>query len=108
MKRAVLLFIQIMILITSTYKHLAVLCVFVDVSCVLSRDYRAGSQGGDGSRDREYPLSRQKSEEGSLPNSRYNSRPPTRSGSRPSTADSLRHSIGVCLHLPNLTIFKYF
>uniref|UniRef100_A0A8D0B320 LisH domain-containing protein ARMC9 n=1 Tax=Sander lucioperca TaxID=283035 RepID=A0A8D0B320_SANLU len=44
-------------------------------------------------RDREYPLSRQKSDEGSLPPSRYNSRPPTRSGSRPSTADSLRHSI---------------
>ncbi|XP_040897066.1 lisH domain-containing protein ARMC9 isoform X3 [Toxotes jaculatrix] len=56
-------------------------------------DYRAGSQGGEVSRDREYPLSRQKSEEGSLPPSRYNSRPPTRSGSRPSTADSLRHSI---------------
>lgn len=56
-------------------------------------DYRPGSQGGDGSRDREYPLSRQKSEEGSLPTSRYNSRPPTRSGSRPSTADSLRHGI---------------
>ncbi|CAK6968781.1 lisH domain-containing protein ARMC9 isoform X2 [Scomber scombrus] len=56
-------------------------------------DYRAGSQGGDGNRDMEYPLSRQKSEEGSLPTSRYNSRPPTRSGSRPSTADSLRHSI---------------
>ncbi|XP_037626409.1 lisH domain-containing protein ARMC9 isoform X1 [Sebastes umbrosus] len=52
-------------------------------------DYRSG----DGSRDREFPLSRQKSEEGSLPPSRYNSRPPTRSGSRPSTADSLRHSI---------------
>ncbi|KAG8003093.1 LisH domain-containing protein ARMC9 [Nibea albiflora] len=50
-------------------------------------------QGGDGSRDREYPLSRLKSEEGSLPPSRHNSRPPTRSGSRPSTADSLRHSI---------------
>ncbi|XP_035509312.1 lisH domain-containing protein ARMC9 isoform X2 [Morone saxatilis] len=56
-------------------------------------DYRSGSQGGEGSRDREYPLSRQKSEEGSLPPSRHNSRPPTRSGSRPSTADSLRHSI---------------
>ncbi|KAG7217530.1 hypothetical protein INR49_021457 [Caranx melampygus] len=56
-------------------------------------DYRPGSQGGEVSRDREYPLSRQKSEGGSLPPSRYNSRPPTRSGSRPSTADSLRHSI---------------
>ncbi|XP_071342030.1 lisH domain-containing protein ARMC9 isoform X1 [Trachinotus anak] len=56
-------------------------------------DYRAGSQGGEVSRDREYPLSRQKSEEGSLPPSRFNSRPPTRSGSRQSTADSLRHSI---------------
>lgn len=56
-------------------------------------DYRASSQGGESSRDREFPLSRQKSEEGSLPPSRYNSRPPTRSGSRPSTADSLRHSI---------------
>ncbi|KAM7387963.1 hypothetical protein PAMP_024167 [Pampus punctatissimus] len=56
-------------------------------------DYRTGSQRGDGSRDREYPLSRQKSEEGSLPDSPYNTRPPTRSGSRPSTADSLRHSI---------------
>uniref|UniRef100_A0A8C3A3U9 LisH domain-containing protein ARMC9 n=1 Tax=Cyclopterus lumpus TaxID=8103 RepID=A0A8C3A3U9_CYCLU len=41
----------------------------------------------------EFPFSRQKSEEGSLPPSQYNSRPPTRSGSRPSTADSLRHSI---------------
>ncbi|XP_023258468.1 lisH domain-containing protein ARMC9 isoform X2 [Seriola lalandi dorsalis] len=56
-------------------------------------DYRAGSQGGEVSGDREYPLSRQKSEEGSLPPSRYSSRPPTHSGSRPSTADSLRHSI---------------
>ncbi|XP_078114903.1 lisH domain-containing protein ARMC9 isoform X2 [Sander vitreus] len=56
-------------------------------------DYRSGSQGDERSRDREYPLSRQKSDEGSLPPSRYNSRPPTRSGSRPSTADSLRHSI---------------
>uniref|UniRef100_A0A3Q1FSH5 LisH domain-containing protein ARMC9 n=2 Tax=Acanthochromis polyacanthus TaxID=80966 RepID=A0A3Q1FSH5_9TELE len=56
-------------------------------------DYRANTEGGESSRDREYPLSRQKSEEGSLPPSRYNSRPPTRSGSRPSTADSLRHSI---------------
>uniref|UniRef100_A0A671Z4K2 LisH domain-containing protein ARMC9 n=1 Tax=Sparus aurata TaxID=8175 RepID=A0A671Z4K2_SPAAU len=46
-----------------------------------------------GSRDGEYPLSRQKSEHGSLPPSRHNTRPPTRSGSRPSTADSLRHSI---------------
>ncbi|XP_042339918.1 lisH domain-containing protein ARMC9 isoform X1 [Plectropomus leopardus] len=60
---------------------------------VNSVDYRSGSQGGEGSKDGEYPLSRQKSEEGSLPPSRYNSRPPTRSGSRPSTADSLRHSI---------------
>ncbi|XP_028259331.1 lisH domain-containing protein ARMC9-like isoform X2 [Parambassis ranga] len=56
-------------------------------------DYRANSQGAESSRDMEYTLSRQKSEEGSLPPSRYNSRPPTRSGSRPSTADSLRHSI---------------
>ncbi|XP_076583075.1 lisH domain-containing protein ARMC9 isoform X2 [Chaetodon auriga] len=56
-------------------------------------DYRSGSQGVEGSGDREYPLRRQKSEEGSLPPSRHNSRPPTRSGSRPSTADSLRHSI---------------
>ncbi|XP_049910848.1 lisH domain-containing protein ARMC9 isoform X2 [Epinephelus moara] len=60
---------------------------------VTAVDYRSGSQGGEGSRDGEYPLSRQKSEEGSLPPSRYNSRPPTRSGSRPSTADSLCHSI---------------
>ncbi|XP_028443077.1 lisH domain-containing protein ARMC9 isoform X3 [Perca flavescens] len=56
-------------------------------------DYRSGGQGDGRSRDREYPLSRQKSDEGSLPPSRYNSRPPTRSGSRPGTADSLRHSI---------------
>nr|XP_019954026.1 PREDICTED: lisH domain-containing protein ARMC9 isoform X2 [Paralichthys olivaceus] len=56
-------------------------------------DYRAGSQGCEVSRDSDYPLSLQKSEEGSLPPSRYNSRPPTRSGSRPSTSDSLRHSI---------------
>uniref|UniRef100_A0A8C6Q5E3 LisH domain-containing protein ARMC9 n=1 Tax=Nothobranchius furzeri TaxID=105023 RepID=A0A8C6Q5E3_NOTFU len=42
----------------------------------------------------EYPLSRQKSEEGSLIPSRFNSRPPTRSGSRPSTTDSLHHSLG--------------
>ncbi|XP_070816619.1 lisH domain-containing protein ARMC9 isoform X2 [Chaetodon trifascialis] len=60
---------------------------------VNAADYRSGSQGVEGSRDREYPLRRQKSEEGSLPPSRHNSRPPTRSGSRPSTADSLRHSI---------------
>uniref|UniRef100_A0A8C6Q7B7 LisH domain-containing protein ARMC9 n=1 Tax=Nothobranchius furzeri TaxID=105023 RepID=A0A8C6Q7B7_NOTFU len=45
-------------------------------------------------RNREYPLSRQKSEEGSLIPSRFNSRPPTRSGSRPSTTDSLHHSLG--------------
>lgn len=64
------------------------------IVCVMCRDYRSGSQGDERSRDREYPLSRQKSDEGSLPPSRYNSRPPTRSGSRPSTADSLRHSIG--------------
>ncbi|XP_058494292.1 lisH domain-containing protein ARMC9 isoform X1 [Solea solea] len=51
-------------------------------------DYQVGSQGG-----REYPLSRPKSEEGSLPPSRYNFRPPTRSGSCPSTSDSLRHTI---------------
>ncbi|XP_070688410.1 lisH domain-containing protein ARMC9 [Pempheris klunzingeri] len=56
-------------------------------------DYRSSSQGGEGSRDREYPLSRQKNEEGSLPPSQHNSRPPTRSGSRPSTTDSLCHSI---------------
>ncbi|XP_030289719.1 lisH domain-containing protein ARMC9 isoform X2 [Sparus aurata] len=56
-------------------------------------DYRSCSQGDEGSRDGEYPLSRQKSEHGSLPPSRHNTRPPTRSGSRPSTADSLRHSI---------------
>ncbi|XP_044056316.1 lisH domain-containing protein ARMC9 isoform X2 [Siniperca chuatsi] len=60
---------------------------------VNTMDYQSGSQGGEGSRDREYPLSRQNSEEGSLPPSRHNTRPPTRSGSRPSTADSLRHSI---------------
>uniref|UniRef100_A0A3B5A7X6 LisH domain-containing protein ARMC9 n=1 Tax=Stegastes partitus TaxID=144197 RepID=A0A3B5A7X6_9TELE len=60
---------------------------------VSAGEYRANTEGGESSRDREYPLSRQKSEEGSLPPSRYNSRPPTRSGSRPSTADSLRHSI---------------
>ncbi|XP_069558365.1 lisH domain-containing protein ARMC9 isoform X4 [Brachyistius frenatus] len=59
---------------------------------VSSGDYRGCSQGGESSRGREYPLSRQKSER-SLPPSRYNSRPPTRSGSRPSTADSLCHSI---------------
>ncbi|XP_031715447.1 lisH domain-containing protein ARMC9 isoform X2 [Anarrhichthys ocellatus] len=56
-------------------------------------DYRCDGQGDEGNRHRGFPLSRQKSEEGSLPPSRYNSRPPTRSGSRPSTADSLRHSI---------------
>ncbi|XP_054458520.1 lisH domain-containing protein ARMC9 isoform X2 [Anoplopoma fimbria] len=56
-------------------------------------DYRSDGHGGDGSRDREFPFGRQKSEEGSLPPSQNNSRPPTRSGSRPSTADSLRHSI---------------
>ncbi|XP_038147689.1 lisH domain-containing protein ARMC9 isoform X1 [Cyprinodon tularosa] len=47
----------------------------------------------ESSQNREYPLHRQKSEEGSLIPTRYNSRPPTRSGSRPSTADSLRHSV---------------
>ncbi|XP_014906096.1 lisH domain-containing protein ARMC9 isoform X1 [Poecilia latipinna] len=50
------------------------------------------SQCGEG-RNREYPLNRQRSEEGSLIPSSYNSRPPTRSGSRPSTADSLHHSM---------------
>ncbi|XP_029356591.1 lisH domain-containing protein ARMC9 isoform X4 [Echeneis naucrates] len=60
----------------------------------LCSDFRAGSQGGEAVRDRERPLSRQKSEERSLPPSRYNSRPPTRSGSRASTADSMHHSIG--------------
>ncbi|XP_030583081.1 lisH domain-containing protein ARMC9 isoform X2 [Archocentrus centrarchus] len=56
-------------------------------------DYRPSSRGGESNRDRECPVSRQKSEEGSLPPSQYNSRPPTRSGSRPSTAESLRHSV---------------
>lgn len=56
-------------------------------------DNRPSSQCSERSRNREYPLNRQKSEEGSLIPSRYNSRPPTRSGSPPSTADSLRHSI---------------
>lgn len=56
-------------------------------------DYRSDGQGDEGNRRKEFPFSRQKSEEGSLPPSQYNSRPPTRSGSRPSTADSLRHSI---------------
>ncbi|XP_068599343.1 lisH domain-containing protein ARMC9 [Brachionichthys hirsutus] len=56
-------------------------------------DYRSGSLEGGDCRDGEYPLSRQKNEEGSLPLYRHNSRPPTRSGSRPSTADSLRHGI---------------
>ncbi|XP_068445584.1 lisH domain-containing protein ARMC9 isoform X2 [Clinocottus analis] len=56
-------------------------------------DYRSSGQGDEGNQTREFPFSRQKSEEGSLPPSQYNSRPPTRSGSRPSTADSLRHSI---------------
>ncbi|XP_061594464.1 lisH domain-containing protein ARMC9 isoform X2 [Cololabis saira] len=60
-------------------------------------DYQVTNHGCESSRDREYPKSRQKSEEGSLPPSRYNSRPPTRSGSRPGsrpgTVDSLRHSI---------------
>ncbi|KAL6108083.1 armc9 [Pungitius sinensis] len=54
-------------------------------------DYRSDGRGVEG--NREFPFSRQKSEEGSLPPSRYYSRPPTRSGSRPSTADSLRHSV---------------
>uniref|UniRef100_A0A3P9NMN7 LisH domain-containing protein ARMC9 n=1 Tax=Poecilia reticulata TaxID=8081 RepID=A0A3P9NMN7_POERE len=53
---------------------------------------RPSSQCGEG-RNREYPLNRQRSEEGSLIPSPYNSRPPTRSGSPPSTADSLHHSI---------------
>uniref|UniRef100_A0A1A8D1P9 LisH domain-containing protein ARMC9 n=2 Tax=Nothobranchius kadleci TaxID=1051664 RepID=A0A1A8D1P9_NOTKA len=53
----------------------------------------AGSRGCESDRNREYPLSRQKSEEGSLIPSRFNSRPPTRSGSRPSTTDSLHHSL---------------
>lgn len=62
--------------------------------CVMCRDYRSGTRVSESNRNREYPLSRLKSEEGSLPVSRHNSRPPTRSGSHPSTADSLRHSIG--------------
>lgn len=64
------------------------------IVCVTCRDYRSDGQGDEGNRRKEFPFSRQKSEEGSLPPSQYNSRPPTRSGSRPSTADSLRHSIG--------------
>ncbi|XP_041861320.1 lisH domain-containing protein ARMC9 isoform X2 [Melanotaenia boesemani] len=60
-------------------------------------DHQGISETHASSRDREYPRSRQKSEEGSLLPSQYNSRPPTRSGSRPSTNDSLRHSIdSVC------------
>ncbi|XP_029905476.1 lisH domain-containing protein ARMC9 isoform X2 [Myripristis murdjan] len=55
--------------------------------------FRAGSHGHEGSRDREYPLSRRRSEGGSLPPSRYSSRPPTHASSRPSTADSLHPSI---------------
>ncbi|MED6275122.1 LisH domain-containing protein armc9, partial [Characodon lateralis] len=47
----------------------------------------------ESSRNMEYPLNRQKSEEESLIPSRYNSRPPTRSGSPSSNADCLRHSI---------------
>ncbi|MED6251219.1 LisH domain-containing protein armc9 [Ataeniobius toweri] len=47
----------------------------------------------ESSRNTEYPLNRQKSEEESLIPSRYNSRPPTRSGSPSSNADCLRHSI---------------
>ncbi|XP_068174887.1 lisH domain-containing protein ARMC9 isoform X2 [Antennarius striatus] len=60
---------------------------------VRTADYRSSSVEGGDDRDREYPLSRQKSEEGGFPLYRHNSRPPTRSGSRPSTADSLRHGI---------------
>ncbi|XP_037530501.1 lisH domain-containing protein ARMC9 [Nematolebias whitei] len=56
-------------------------------------DNRVSSQGHESSRNRDYLLSQQKSEEGSLIPSRYNSRPPTRSGSRPSTVDSLHHSL---------------
>ncbi|XP_054907208.1 lisH domain-containing protein ARMC9 isoform X1 [Poeciliopsis prolifica] len=54
-----------------------------------SGENRPSSQCGN----REYPLNRQRSEEGSLIPSLYHSRPPTRSGSPPSTADSLRHSL---------------
>lgn len=93
---------------TSWCKFLQNLSCIVCV-CVMCREYRSGSQGGEGSRDREYPLSRQKSEEGSLPPSRHNSRPPTRSGSRPSTADSLCPSIsGWIIYLPNIcVIYQY-
>ncbi|KAM9848279.1 lisH domain-containing protein ARMC9 [Aulostomus maculatus] len=56
-------------------------------------DFRAGSQGGESSRDEEYHRIRPRSEEGSRPPSKYNSRPPTRSGNRPNSADSLRHCI---------------
>uniref|UniRef100_A0A665X3Q8 LisH domain-containing protein ARMC9 n=1 Tax=Echeneis naucrates TaxID=173247 RepID=A0A665X3Q8_ECHNA len=55
----------------------------------------------------ERPLSRQKSEERSLPPSRYNSRPPTRSGSRASTADSMHHSIGRKIDVSTGTIFSH-
>lgn len=61
---------------------------------VMLRDYRSDGPAVERNRDREFPFSGQKSEEGTLPPSRYYSRPPTRSGSRPSTADSLRHSVG--------------
>ncbi|KAM3876371.1 lisH domain-containing protein ARMC9 [Diretmus argenteus] len=59
----------------------------------LQRPVTPGFQRNVNPVDREYSLSRQRSEDGSLPPSRCNSRPPTRSGSRPSTADSLHHGI---------------
>ncbi|KAM4740067.1 lisH domain-containing protein ARMC9 isoform 2-T2 [Anableps anableps] len=59
----------------------------------ITGENRPSSQCCESSRDREYPLNRQKSEEESPIPSRYSTRPPTHSGSPPSTADSLRHSI---------------
>lgn len=72
---------------------------YVHTLCLMCRDYRPGSQGGDGAA--EYHMSRHKCEERIPPSSRYNSRPPTRSGSRPSTSDSLHHSTGeyICIQL---------
>lgn len=51
---------------------------------VSSRYYQSSVKEDEGSKDREYPLTKPMSKEERFPVSRYDSRPPTRCGSRAS------------------------
>lgn len=56
----------------------------VKLLCVIYRNYQSGCREDEGNKDREYLLSKPKTEGGIFPISRYDSRPPTRCGSRAS------------------------